>query len=95
MPNIAQQDYIIIDWGGKDSSDVAKVNEVSALLKNIYLANPLALLSVLFKHYGENVTENSYYPIIGFNIEDGTTEVAVVFFDIFNNEAAAFSFSID
>ena len=51
MPNIAQQDYIIIDWEGKDSSDATKKAEVDAQLKNIFLANPLALLSVIFKNY--------------------------------------------
>lgn len=51
MPNIAQQDYIIIDWGGKNLSDAAKKAEVDAQLKNIYLANPLALLSVVFLNY--------------------------------------------
>lgn len=51
MPNIAQQDYIIIDWEGKNIGDSAKKAEVDAQLKNIYLANPLALLSVIFKDF--------------------------------------------
>lgn len=51
MPNIAQQDYIIIDWEGKDSTNAEKKAEVDAQLKNIYLANPFALLSTVFKNY--------------------------------------------
>lgn len=54
MPNIAQQDYIIIDWEGSDSSDATKKAEVDAQLKNLYLANPLALFSVIFKRYGSD-----------------------------------------
>ena len=52
MPNIAQQDYIIIDWEGKEYSDAAKKAEVDAILKNLYLANPLSLFSVIFKNLG-------------------------------------------
>ena len=62
MPNIAQQDYIIIDWEGKDASDAAKKAEVDAILKNLFIANPLALLSVIFKNYG---TTGSLQPISG------------------------------
>lgn len=64
MPNIAQQDYIIIDWEGKDADDAAKRAEVDAQLKNLYLANPLALLSVLFKNYG--MMTDYYSSIVSF-----------------------------
>lgn len=76
MPNIAQQDYIIIDWGGKDADDAAKKAEVDAQLKNIYLANPLALLSVLFKDYE---VEGSYAPVISFTGDDigGSVDLGV------------------
>ena len=55
MPNIAQQDYIIIDWEGKSASDAAKKAEVNAILKKLYLANPLSILSVVFKNFEGNV----------------------------------------
>lgn len=67
MPNIAQQDYIIIDWEGKDAYDDTKRAEVDAQLKNIYLANPLALLSVIFKNYNSSEPQVlAYYPIVSF-----------------------------
>ena len=50
-----EEKYIIIDWAGKDSSDAAKKAEVDAQLKNIYLANPLALLSVVFLNYSSSL----------------------------------------
>lgn len=72
MPNIAQQDYIIIDWEGKNSSDAAKKAEVDAQLKNIYLANPLALFSVLIKNYGEIPAIGS---VCGWFYDDGVLYV--------------------
>ena len=69
MPNIAQQDYIIIDWEGKDGSDAAKKAEVDAILKNLYLANPLSLLSVIFKDYDGDT--GAYDSIISAGSLDG------------------------
>ena len=55
-----EEKYIIIDWEGKDSNDATKKAEVDAQLKNIYLANPLALFSVVFVNYGEyNLTSST------------------------------------
>ena len=71
MPNIAQQDYIIIDWGGKDIDDAAKKAEVDAQLKNIYLANPLSLLSVVFKDYGTRGDYSYFNRIIAFYEDSG------------------------
>lgn len=79
MPNIAQQDYIIIDWEGKDSTNAEKKAEVDAQLKNIYLANPLALLSVLFKNYG--MTFNYYSSIDSFYEDSGMVTYGVTVTD--------------
>lgn len=67
MPNIAQQDYIIIDWEGKDSDDATKKAEVDAILKNSYLANPLSLFSIIFKNYG---AENTFEPVASMSEAD-------------------------
>lgn len=96
MPNIAQQDYIVIDWGGKDCSYSDKKAEVDAQLKNIYLANPLSLLSVLFKHYGDGVTENTYYPMLAAESEgEDSSSATIVFYDTFNAVIVAYNFSIE
>lgn len=95
MPNIAQQDYIVIDWEGKTRRDAAKKAEVDAQLKNIYLANPLALLSVLFKHYSDDVIENTYYPIIGVVGEIGDNTISILFYDAYNGEITVYDFSIE
>lgn len=95
MPNIAQQDYITIDWEGKTRSDAIKKAEVDAQLKNIYLANPLALLSVLFKHYSEGVTENTYYPIVAVEREVGDSTISIPFYDAYNGEITSYNFSIE
>ena len=71
VPSIAQQDYIIIDWEGKDSTNAEKKAEVDAQLKNIYLANPLALFSVVFKRYGSDEVTSR---IVSF-LDDGDTTV--------------------
>lgn len=91
MPNIAQQDYIIIDWEGKDSSDAAKKAEVDAQLKNIYLANPLALFSVLFVNYGEyNLTSSI---LGGFIKIDDAVNMNIVSDETFGTETYSFSIS--
>lgn len=80
MPNIAQQDYIIIDWEGKDSSNAAKKAEVDAQLKNIYLANPLSLLSVVFKDYFINAEndETNLCPILGVFVGQGSVYLSLI-----------------
>lgn len=92
MPSIAQQDYIIIDWEGKDATDAAKKAEVDAQLKNTYLANPLALLSVIFRNYGNAYPSNAY-PILAF--ADNTSDVECVVFDADSLSAFTYSFSIE
>ena len=89
MPNIAQQDYIIIDWGRKNSSDATKKAEVDAQLKNLYLANPLSLLSVLFKDYG---AEGNVRAIVSWMLDD--TDVSVATFDAEDGDAVIYTFSI-
>lgn len=76
MPSIAQQDYIIINWDGKDSGDAAKKADVDAQLKNIFLANPLALFSVIFKGYGDESGE-TYLSFSGF-YKAGTEVIALM-----------------
>ena len=96
MPSIAQQDYIIIDWEGKGSSDSEKKAEVDAQLKNIYLANPLALLSVIFKHYNADVTENTYYQMLTVEsrVGDGSS-ATIAFFAPIQDEIVVYTFSIE
>lgn len=89
MPNIAQQDYIIIDWEGKDSDDAAKKAEVDAQLKNIYLANPLALFSVVFVNYGEyNLTSSTG---LGHMKIDDVVTISILSDETFATEAYSFS----
>ncbi len=90
MPNIAQQDYIIIDWEGKDYLDAAKKAEVDAQLKNHYLANPLSLLSVVFANYKYM---GSLVPILSFDKEDDTL-ITVSILDSANSEVIYYSISI-
>lgn len=91
MPNIAQQDYIIIDWEGKDSSDAAKKAEVDAQLKILYLTNPLSILSIVFKNYG-TVLNESFLPIIGVSNSGG--EGAMMFADIDGSGLFTYDFAI-
>ena len=94
MPNIAQQDYIIIDWEGKNSTDATKMSEVGGLLTNIYKANPLALLSVIFKNYDINVLEDSEFsPIISFKDDDGA-EIQVRFYSSSEDSIFTIAFSL-
>jgi hypothetical protein len=53
MPSIAQQDYIVIDWGGADKDNISaeRLAEIKAQLRAIKDANPLTLLSVVMKNY--------------------------------------------
>ena len=90
MPNIAQQDYIIIDWEGKDEDDAAKKAEVDAQLKNIYLANPLALFSVIF----DGIYEILQTVIcIGYVKRENT--VYMKFMDADDGTSIAYNFSIE
>lgn len=75
MPNIAQQDYIIIDWEGKGQNDSAKKAEVDSILKNLFNANPFSLFSVIFVNYSGIGTAR----ILSYNEEGGT--VSMVFVD--------------
>lgn len=96
MPSIAQQDYIVIDWEGKGPDDTAKKAEVDAQLKSIYLANPLTLLSVIFKHCYGGVTENTYYQMLSVESEvEDSSSITIVFFAPFNNEMVNYTFSIE
>lgn len=53
MPSIAQQDYIVIDWGGADIDNISaeRLAEIKAQLRAIKDANPLTILSVVMKNY--------------------------------------------
>lgn len=93
MPNISQQDYIIIDWEGKSESDAAKKAEVDAQLRTIYHTNPLTLLSVLFKRYGG--AEVHYTTIINIEDDDPTDPGEVYLFMWIAGEMTAYSFSIE
>lgn len=93
MPNIAQQDYIIIDWEGKDSSDAAKKAEVDAILKNLYLANPLALLSVVFKNLSIDGYEENMACITSFALSGNAVEC--LFPDVANASLETYTFDID
>ena len=94
MPSISQQDYIIIDWEGKDDNDAEKKAEVDAILVNLAIANPTSLLSVVFKNYGfDSIGGGVQLSIaIDFSI-DGTTESkdCVLFFPFLE---LAYSFSL-
>lgn len=82
MPSIAQQDYIIIDWGGADidSPAAAKfIAEVKEKLLNIAKSNPINLLSVVFRNYREDIMPGRYTPIVnaGYSEEDGFVWVEI------------------
>lgn len=77
MPNIAQQDYIIIDWEWKDADDAAKKAEVDAVLLNLYKSNPLALLSVVFKNYG-NDKDEALNPVISCEYLEGKIKLCLI-----------------
>ena len=91
MPNIAQQDYIIIDWEGKTDSDATKKAEVDAILKNLYFVNLLSILSVVFKNYGTTLDE-SFLPIIGVSNSGG--DGALIFADIDGAGVFTYDFAI-
>lgn len=91
MPNIAQQDYIIIDWEGKDSSDATKKAEVDAQLKNIYLANPLALLSVVFLNYSSVRNDLTF---ITFAPDDPTETTGIDMNYIAGSSVSTYSFDL-
>ena len=88
MPNISQQDYIIIDWEGKTYGDAAKKAEVDAILKNLYTSNPLSLLSVVFKDYGESSVASIMAAI------SGDDAVSLYFLDASAGEVNEYEFSI-
>lgn len=91
MPNIAQQDYIIIDWEGKDDSDAAKKAEVDAVLKNIFNSNPLTLLSVVFKNYGsETLVLRKAVSLLDY----GDDSCNVAFIDADDASGSVYKFSI-
>ena len=93
MPNIAQQDYIIIDWEGKGQNDDAKKAEVDKILKNLYLSNPLSLLSVVFKNYLSLSEGNVVYsPIIMAGCDDG---VSVYLYFFYSGSSTMVDFSFD
>ena len=90
MPSIAEQDYIIIDWKGKGSSDTEKKAEVDAILKNLYLANPLSMLSVVFKDYDSDA-EISMERCVSFFRSDAQSGVFLIFS---GSEAYEYTFGI-
>lgn len=95
MPNIAQQDYIIIDWEGKDDSDATKKAEVDAILKNLYLANPLSLFSVIFKNYGVDPDTVAAKLERFVSFLEGTDETVTPYYlDSENGSPVPYSFSI-
>ena len=79
MPNIAQQDYIIIDWEGNDSTDAAKKAEVDAILKNTYLSNPLAMFSLVFKDFGQSTPNDHYFEIVASVWEASSTHSVKIY----------------
>lgn len=68
MPSIAQQDYIVIDWGGLNESSISaeRLAEIKAQLRTILEANSLTILSVVFKNYD---APGNYDRIIGVTVD--------------------------
>lgn len=93
MPNISQQDYIIIDWEGKSQNDAAKKAEVNAILKNLYLSNPLTLLSVVFKDFDLGNSKSSFTEVVA--VGELSDSPAVYIIDYEDGATFPYPFSID